>query len=213
MPPINPDPSRELIGYLVRHGELNLKNKWDGWGSYVLSAEGRESAQKAGEWLGFERIGRLVSSDLPRAIQTAEAIMGECNVSCPYMATDPNLRAWAIGEFTGKEKTDERKEDFMMYRKNPDMVVPGGESWNQMHERVKVAFQYLCAPYNGLPTVIVTHNSVLKGLLDLDEKGDLVTPGGIVGCYLDSRGEISFAVVLGATDLDESSGLESASCG
>ena len=29
----NMDPTRELIGYLVRHGELVNMNVWDGWGN------------------------------------------------------------------------------------------------------------------------------------------------------------------------------------
>ena len=210
---LNPDPSRALIGYLVRHGELNIDNKWDGWGNFVLSDEGRQSAEKAAQWLSYQKVGRLVTSDLPRTVQTADILMNEIDLCCPFMATDPNLRAWAIGDFTGKEKTPERKAEFQHYRDNPDTPIPGGESWNQMHERVKVAFQYLCSPYNALPTVIVTHNSVLKGILDLDEKGDIVDPGGILAVYLNEKGEFEFDAVLGETkhspegvDVDSSCG-------
>jgi probable phosphoglycerate mutase len=206
------DPTHELIGYIVRHGELNIDNKWDGWGKFVLSDEGQQSAKRAGEWLGYKRIGRMVSSDLPRAAQTADIISNEISCECPYIATDPNLRAWAIGDFTGKEKTDERKEEFQYYRDHPAIAIPGGESFDQFCERVKVAFTYLCSPYKALPTVIVCHNSVLKGLMGLDEKGDVVTPGGIVGVYLDDKGECHFQILVGATDMDKDAGLES-SCG
>ena len=214
MPAINLDPTRTLIGYIVRHGELNIENRWDGWGKYVLSSEGKESAEKAGQWLSFEHIGRIVTSDLPRALQTAEIVMGCCECACPFMATDPNLRAWASGSFTGRKKTDEAKEEFKKFRDNPDLVHDGGESWNQMAERVKVALQYLCTPYKGLPTVVVTHNSVIKGLLDLDEKGDVIDPGGIIGVYLTQEGKCEFDVVMGATKLDVGSGMTiDSSCG
>ena len=216
MPAINLDPTRTLIGYIVRHGELNIENRWDGWGKYVLSSEGKESAEKAGQWLSFEHIGRIVTSDLPRALQTAEIVMGCCECACPFMATDPNLRAWAIGSFTGRKKTDEAKAEFRYYREHPEVKIPGGESWMDMQERIKVVYQYLCVPYNNLPTVIVLHNSVLKGILDLDEKGDVVEPGGCVAVYLNAEGKCEFEVVLGATKLDEGSGLEiapGASCG
>jgi probable phosphoglycerate mutase len=197
---INLDPSRELIGYLVRHGELNITNKWDGWGAYVLSEEGRQSAENAAHWLSFELLGRLVTSDLQRALQTADIIQSQVTFACPFLSTEPNLRAWNIGEFTGKEKTEERKADFQQYRDNPDKPVPGSdESWNQMRARVQVALQYLSTPYKSLPTVIVTHNSVLKGILDLDEKGDIVDPGGVVAVYLNQKGEFQFDVVMGAT--------------
>lgn len=212
MHPVNPTPDRETVGYICRHGELNIKNRWDGWGSFVLSEEGRESAEKAGQWLAFERTGRLIASDLPRTLQTAEIIMQAIDVSCPFLATDPNLRAWALGDFSGKVKTPELKAELQHYRDNPDEMVPSGESWNQFCERVKVALQYLCTPYNALPTIIVTHNSVLKALLGFDEKGDIVDPGGIVRVDMLPSGELDFVAVLGETAEGEAAGLES-SCG
>src|SRR5271167_525963 len=127
MTDINPTPDRTCLGYICRHGELNLEHRWDGWGAYRLSPEGRQAAEKAGQWLSFERIGRMIASDLPRTLQTAEIIMDCISVDCQYLATDPNLRAWAIGDFTGKEKTPERKAQLQHYRDNPDEMVPGGE--------------------------------------------------------------------------------------
>lgn len=209
---INLDPSKECLGFLVRHGELNVGNRWDGWGNFVLSAEGRNSAEAAARWLSFERIGRVIASDLPRTIQTADILLNNIDAACSFLATDPNLRAWALGEFSGKEKTPERKERLQYYRDHPNEMIPEGESWNQLHERVKVIFQYLCTPYNALPTVIVTHNSVLKALMDLDEKGDLIEPGGIMAVFLTEKGEFDFQPVLGATASDAETKLEG-SCG
>ena len=201
MSEINPTPSRENVGFLCRHGELRLdESKWDGWGKFQLSPEGREAAEKAGQWLSYNRLGRIIASDLPRTVQTAEIIMEFVTVSCTYLATDPNLRAWALGDdFTGKEKTPERKEKLQYYRDHPDEMIPnGGESWNQLVNRVKVAFQYLCTPYNALPTLLVLHNSVIKALMGLDEQGDVVSEGGIVAVFLNEKGEFEFEPVLGA---------------
>lgn len=209
---LNLDPSRTLLGWLGRHGELNIDNRWDGWGNYVLSPEGRQSAEKMGQWLSYQTIGRIICSDLPRTVQTAEIIMNQVDVMCPHLGTEPNLRAWAIGDFTGKEKTDERKAEFRHYREHPDVAIPGGESYDQLCQRVKIAFQYFCSPYHALPTLILTHNSVLKALMELDETGDLVEPGGLVAVYMDEKGDISFDVVLGKTDMDKAVGLD-ASCG
>jgi broad specificity phosphatase PhoE len=213
MSDINMDPSRELVMLWVRHGELNIQNRWDGWGNFVLSPEGRQSAEKAGQWLAYQKVGRIISSDLPRAYQTAEIIMNEVNAACPFLATDPNLRAWFLGdEFTGKEKTPERKARLQYFRANPDVPIPGGESWNQGVDRVKVIFQYACSPYESLPTVAVIHNSVIKMAMGLDEKGDIVEPGGIIGVYLDPQGEFEFEVLMGATKMD-SNVIADASCG
>jgi broad specificity phosphatase PhoE len=195
---INLDPSLELIGFLCRHGELVNMKIWDSWGNYELSEEGRQQSEAAARWLSFERIGRVVSSDVPRTMQTAQYLMDSGAVACPFMACDPNLRPWLLPGFQGKEKTPERIAEFKKYIDDPDLVVPDGESRNQLHTRVQVIFQYLCAPYDGLPTACFIHNSVIKSLMGIDDIADAVQPGGIVGVYLDPKGAMSFKVLLGA---------------
>lgn len=200
---INLDPSRCIIGYLVRHGELEKMSIWDGWGDYKLSEKGEESARKAAQWLSYERIGRVISSDVPRTLQTAQFITEVCNVSCPFTASDPNLRPWMVAEFTGKEKTPERVKEFKKYIDDPDLVIPGGESRNQLNLRIQVIAQYLASPYNALPTVLVIHNSVIKSLMGIDDIKDAVAPGGIIAVYTNDKGECDFEVVLGVVDLEQ----------
>ena len=148
-PPINLTPFRELIGYIIRHGELCNMRIFDGWGNFDLSEEGKQQAEKAAQWLSFERIGRVVSSDLPRAMHTAEYLMDSGCVECPYLSTEPNIRPRKVGDFTGKEKTPARVAEFQKYIDNPNLVIPDGESGDQLHDRVQTIFQYLCAPYKG----------------------------------------------------------------
>lgn len=196
--PLAFDPTKTRMGWLIRHGELNLGNRWDGWGNYTLSPEGIESAEKAAQWLSFERIGRIVASDTIRTQQTADIIMSRCNVSCPYISFDPNLRAWYVAGFTGKEKTPERVAEFKQYCDNPDLVVPDGESRNQMKERITTPIsQYLATPYNGLPTAMVVHNSVIKCFMGLDDLKEAVAPGGVIAVYMNEQGGFEFEIVLG----------------
>ena len=197
----NSDPSRELIGWLIRHGELTIgAQRWDGWGNYELSAEGRASAEKAAQWLSFEKIGRVISSDLPRTIETAQCIMDACDVACPFLMTDPNLRPRMVAAFTGQEKTPERLAEFKKYIDNPDLVIPGGESGTQLNQRIQVAPQYLASPYDAKPTALVVHNSVIKSLLGIDSVKHAVAPGGIIAVYLNAVGNWEFEVVLGAVE-------------
>lgn len=171
---------------------------WDSWGDLNLSEEGCQQAEKAAQWLSFERIGRVVASDLPRATHTAQYLMDTGCVECPFMACDPNLRPWFVSdEFTGKEKTPERLAAFQKYLDDPDLVIPGGESRNQVKLRVQVIFQYLASPYKALPTAIFIHNSVIKALMGLEAVKESVLPGGIIGVYMDEKGEVSFEVLLG----------------
>jgi len=193
----NMDPSKQVIGWLCRHGELTNMNIWDSWGDYDLSEEGRQQAEAIARWLSFEKIGRVVSSDVPRTMHTAQYLMDSGAVQCSFMACDPNLRPWMVAHFTGQTKTPERLAEFQKYLDNPDLVIPSGESLNQLTARVQVVFQYLCAPYKALPTVVFIHNSVIKALMGLSRIKEACSPGGIVQVTMNEKGEIDFDVVLG----------------
>lgn len=199
----NLDPSLECVGYLIRHGELPNMQIWDSWGNYDLSEEGKQQAEAAARWLSFERIGRVISSDVPRTISTAQYLMDTGAVACTFMTCDPNLRPWFLPCFQGKEKTPERIAEFKKYIENPDLVVPEGESRNQLHERVQVLWQYMMAPYKGLPTAAFIHNSVIKSLMGIDDIKDAVSPGGIIAVLMDQKGEVSFRIVLGEPILEK----------
>ena len=193
----NMDPAHQLVSYLVRHGELTDMGVWDAWSDLGLSEEGKTQANAAARWLSFERLGRAICSDVPRTAQTAQYLMETGAVVCPYLSCDPNLRPWMVGDFTGKEKTVERRADFQKYIDNPALPVPGGESLDQFHQRIQVIFQYIGTPYDGKPTVLFVHNSVLKTLMGLETMKEAVSPGGVVGAYMDESGELSFEVLLG----------------
>lgn len=197
------DPSKQLVGWLIRHGELRNMNIWDGWGDFALSVEGHQQAEKAAQYLSYERIGRVVSSDVPRAVQTLEYTLATANVSCPFPTYDPLLRPWMVADFTGKTKTLERIAEFKKYIDNPKLTIPGGESREDLDNRVKVALTYFATPYNALPTAIFTHNSVIKALMGLDDIRDAVAPGGIIAVYMNERGEISYEVMLGKVELEK----------
>jgi broad specificity phosphatase PhoE len=199
----NVDPSRQLIGFLERHGELPRMDIWDSWGDYTLSEEGKVQAEAAARWLSYERIGRVIASDLPRTVQTAQYLMDSGAVSCPFLSCDPNLRARKVGHFEGKTKTPERLAQYQKYVDDPTLVIPDGESGVQFKDRVQVAYQYLATPYNCLPTVLALHNSVIKCLMGLDGIKEAVQPGGVVGVYLDEKGEMSFEVLLGRVEMQE----------
>jgi broad specificity phosphatase PhoE len=176
---------------------------WDSWGDYELSEEGKQQAEAAARWLSFEQIGRIVSSDVPRTIQTAQYLMDTGSVACPFMACETNLRPWNVAAFQGKEKTPERVAEFKKYIDNPALVIPDGESRNQLHDRVQVIWQYLMAPYKCLPTACFVHNSVIKSLMGIDDIKDAINPGGIIAVLMDEKGDVSFKIVLGEPTLEK----------
>ena len=196
----NMDPSHQLLGYLCRHGELTKMSVWDGWSELTLSEEGKQQAEHAANWISYNRIGRVVCSDLPRTRETAQYLMDTGCVACPYLSCDPSLRPRMVGAFTGKEKTPERLAEFQKYLDDSSLQIPDGESQDQLALRVQVIYQYLAAPYEALPTACFVHNSVIKALMNVQDQREVVSPGGVVGVFMDEKGDISFQVLLGESD-------------
>ena len=113
------------------------------------------------------------------------------------VAHDPNLRPLMVADFTGQEKTPARLAEFQKYLDDPTLVIPGGESQDQLNLRVQVISVYLTTPYCSLPSVIVCHNSVIKAYMGIPKIREAVAPGGIIAVYMNDKGELEFEVKLG----------------
>ena len=204
------------IAYIVRHGEtdLNAQNCFRGWENPALNDSGMEAAAQIANYLSYERLGRIVSSDLDRAMQTALVIQQAGSVECPYISPDFNLRPWGIAAFAGCEKTPAMEKKLQCFIENPDERIPDGESLNEFRTRQDVIFQYIASSYEGLPTVIVTHTSNLTHLSEVvdqqngldpsrdPEVHDIVEPGGIVAVYMDASGKMMLQPRLGAVEAE-----------
>lgn len=75
--------SGKITLYLMRHGEtiLNRAGRTQGWCDGVLTKEGIDGAVKAGKGLQNTKFKAVYSSDLGRAVKTAEIIIKENKVS------------------------------------------------------------------------------------------------------------------------------------
>jgi broad specificity phosphatase PhoE len=203
--------------YIVRHGEteLNATNCFRGWENPSLNDEGIRAAEEIANYFSYERIGRVVCSDLDRASQTAEYIVNSGTILCPYLSPDFNLRPWGIAGFAGKEKTEALQKRLNFYIENPSIKIPDGESLKDFQDRQESLVHYIVNPYEGLPTVIVTHTSNLTYLAEavdrdngLDasrdpEVHDIVEPGGIVAVYLDTNGKMKLEPRLGVIETEK----------
>jgi probable phosphoglycerate mutase len=209
------NPWEPPIAFIVRHGEteLNAANCFRGWENPCLNEEGQAAAALVANFFMYENIGRIVSSDLDRATQTAQAILGAGTSAVPYVSSDFNLRPWNIGGFAGKEKTDQNQKRLQRYIDNPELKIPDGASLKEFQDQQNESLmQYVANPYEGLPTVIVTHTSNLTYLaqrVDIDngvdpshdpEVHDIVEPGGIVAVYMDTSGKMKLQPRMGAIE-------------
>lgn len=150
---------------LVRHGETNwnAQQRIQGQIDIGLNAAGLAQAAAAARWLAGEPVVALYSSDLLRARQTAESIASTLKL-LPILR--PEFRERRYGLFEGLTYAESRAAyaaDYLSFeRRDPEFVIPcGGESLQQLHQRVSTGLQLLAAGHRGETIVVVTHGGVL----------------------------------------------------
>jgi 2,3-bisphosphoglycerate-dependent phosphoglycerate mutase len=153
--------------YLVRHGETiwNAQARLQGHTDVALSEDGlRQSALVADRFRDMP-VTCVYSSDLRRAMQTAEAI---AEATAAPLHSRPALREAAFGEWEGLtrdelEATGEKgwaafKADPIVFR------PPGGEAIAEMIERVWADFDEIARGHVTGNIVVVTSGGPIKGI-------------------------------------------------
>lgn len=164
---------------VVRHGETawNAQGRIQGHLDSPLNEEGLAQALLVGDCLTREPFAFLYSSDLGRALQTAQPIADH---SGRPVLTDTRLRERNLGVFqglTGAECERRFPEHYARFRaRDPDHVMPGGESVRGLYERVGGVFTALAREHIGGRLVVVTHGGVLDALYRFAQRVPLERP-------------------------------------
>jgi len=149
---------------LIRHGETewNSEGRLQGHEDVPLNRVGRAQADALGARLAAERFHALYSSDLKRALATAQRISAATGHE---VVRDTRLRERHLGVLQGvrRDTADETKPDvFALYKaSDPDYVIPGGESSRQFSARVLACIDDLLHRHAGETVVVVAHGGVL----------------------------------------------------
>ena len=131
----------------------------------------------------YDKSGKLINSQhytydnqvLPHTVEQYQT-GGEADMMYPFggqytkththfaeggVSTNDALRTWDLGEYEGQHETEDMKALIKKHEQNPDMPVPGGETFNQFKERVVPGFKKLL---NELPdnALIITHSHLGK---------------------------------------------------
>lgn len=155
---------------LARHGETqwNVEGRHQGQSFDIpLSDVGRMQACAMGRRLEGLDIARAVASPLLRARQTAELALGE---HASMLRCDKNLQEMNHGEWEGLLATEVRDrwpELQKAWRETPNLMkLPGGESFQELQERVWEAFSEACQGLGAEDLLmLVTHDGVNRALL------------------------------------------------
>jgi len=150
---------------MVRHGETkwNTENRIQGQANTPLTELGIKQAQQTGKALHKENISEIYSSDLGRAMQTAKVINKYLNLS---IIKQEGLRERNYGVLQGIS-FDELDDKFPVIRLNmnsrdPNYVIPGGESIFQFSQRVSTCINSIIANSNASNLLLVVHGGVLE---------------------------------------------------
>lgn len=154
---------------LTRHGETewNLEGRVQGVMDSPLTEKGIHQAQVLANRLQGEGISVIYSSNLPRAIATAEEVRKILKL--PEVLISADMRELSFGEWEGREWKNLRvdyPELFGIWEQSPDRVqIPGGESMQHVTERAWNFFSGLALKHPGQTLCIVTHGMTLQLLV------------------------------------------------
>lgn len=155
--------------YIVRHGETewNKIGRYQGITNVPLNENGIAQAKACGNALKDVHFDRILSSDLSRALVTAETIRGNRQLE---IKTDERLREINFGDWEKLLFTEieERWPGLIdqMYRR-PDIVkVPNGESFQEVQNRAWSAVSDFLNENNEDETILITcHGGTIRTIL------------------------------------------------
>jgi len=155
---------------LIRHGETlwNKENRSMGHLDSPLSQLGEMQAISIAHRLKSTSFSHLYSSDLGRAIQTAEYISRETGHK---VRVEKMLRETNLGIFQGltcSEKKEKYPMEWSVYNSSEqyEYIVPQGESQRQRTERSVSVMNQFAETHAGETIVAVSHAGILKGFLE-----------------------------------------------
>lgn len=151
----------------VRHGETawNAETRLQGQLDIPLNARGREQARRVGMALLHDQPDVIVSSDLARARETAEAIAHSAGLP---LTTDVGLRERCFGIFEGHTYAEVEQrwpEQALRWRqRDPAWGPEAGETLQGFFDRSVACATRLAAAHPGQTVVLVAHGGVLDCL-------------------------------------------------
>lgn len=153
---------------LIRHGEstANSANQLSGWQDVPLTTKGKEQAKQAGLALCNQKIDLVVSSDLQRAVHTAQIAMKvwseQTKTPFPTLYQDPIFRERNFQHLQGKDKTILKKQGKMDLLKKWDSAPLGIETYQQLTQRAVQGLKKWSKYENCL---LFAHGGVIRVLI------------------------------------------------
>jgi broad specificity phosphatase PhoE len=150
---------------LARHGESdwNAQQRWQGHADRPLTQRGREQARALAERLDEFPLAAIYASDLERAYQTALAVGERRGLE---VVPRRDLREVDVGSWSGRSRAEleaafpEQIARWLEGEKGWD----GGESYEQMAERIVGAVQEIALAHPAQHVLVVAHGGCVRAV-------------------------------------------------
>ena len=154
--------------YIVRHGQTNwnILGKTQGHGNSDLTPKGENQALELSKAIKEYPIDYIYSSDLGRAVQTAEIIGSTIGVD---IIQTPSLREMGFGDWEGlliEEIKKDHAKTYETWRNQPHLVnIPNGETLHIIKDRVDAFIKELNEKYDNKHILLVSHSVTVRVML------------------------------------------------
>ena len=165
-------PARFIV---ARHGEAEYETPEMNATGGSLTVLGRRQAHDLGERLRSEKVAGVVSSELSRAVQTAEiaaAVLG-----LPVRVRE-RLHEFPPGDLLGHPADEAYMTSLARswVAGDLDVGVPGGESGQETADRVLGVLDGVADEFRGETVLVVTHGGVILTLWGAIAPGSPAAP-------------------------------------
>ena len=153
---------------LVRHGETqwNVQLRLQGMMNSELTGNGRKQAEMVAGALRERNFNAIISSDLGRAVATAEAINKYHNLPLQLEPSDRERYFGVMEGLTREEILERYPEVHAGYMERKDTYqIPQGESLVDFYKRVTAGLNEIINQNFGNDILIVTHGGVLDCIM------------------------------------------------
>ena len=154
--------------YLIRHAEAegNLYRRIHGWYDSLITDNGyRQIAALRGRFEGVP-VDAVYSSDLYRTMTTAKAIYvpKKLHLTVRRELREINLGEWEDRTWGEVNRTD-REEMLRFNHTSPQFRAPGGESFQEVRQRVCTALLQIAEKHPGQTVAVFCHGTAIRNAL------------------------------------------------
>ena len=150
--------------YLVRHGQSagNAEGRFGGHGPTPLSRLGKEQAEKTAKVLAKEGITTIYSSDLLRAVQTAEPLSQLLNIPVNISEAFRERHVGVLEGLTFDESKIAFPTDYYaLVNRNIHHVITDGESYRHLLDRITAKLAEVLRDHAGQRIAIFSHTGAI----------------------------------------------------